>query len=70
MLQDYDRQLFNGFLARRTPDILITSPGAHDCLHYPAEYQHHGLEMQRYYQHLRLVRCHLDSPPLGILRLH
>ena len=32
-LQDYDRQLFNGFLAGKTPDIIITSPGAHDCVH-------------------------------------
>ena len=55
-LQDYDRQLFNSFAAGRTPDLIITSPGAHDCFHYPAEYSHHGLELRRYYQHLHLVR--------------
>lgn len=62
-LQDYDRQLFNGFLAGKTPDIIITSPGAHDCVHYPAEWYHHGLEMRRYYQDLHRVRCSTASSP-------
>ena len=60
-LQDYDRQLFNSFAAGRTPDLIITSPGAHDCFHYPAEYAHHGLELRRYYQHLHLVLA-ISSP--------
>ena len=55
-LQDYDRQLFNSFAAGKTPDLIITSPGAHDCFHYPVELAHHGLELRRYYQHLHLVR--------------
>ena len=32
--------------------MLVTSPGTHDCMHYPAEFYHHGLEMRRYAQHL------------------
>ena len=68
-LQDYDRQLFNSFAAGRTPDLIITSPGAHDCFHYPAEYSHHSLELRRYYQHLHLVRTISHSADLKASQL-
>ena len=57
MYEDYDRALFNSWAANTTPDIIFTSPGTHDCMHYPAEHYHHGLEMRRYAEHLHLVSC-------------
>jgi hypothetical protein len=55
MYEDYDRALFNSFAANNTPNIIVTSPGTHDCMHYPAEFYHHGLQMRRYAEHLQSV---------------
>lgn len=63
MYEDYDRALFNSFAANSTPNIIVTSPGTHDCMHYPAEYYHHGLQMKRYAEHLHLVRLLLLKEP-------
>lgn len=56
MYEDYDRALFYSFAADNTPNIIVTSPGTHDCMHYPAEYYHHGLQMKRFAEHLHSVR--------------
>jgi hypothetical protein len=56
LYEDYDRALFGGLPANGTPSLLVTSPGTHDCMHYPAEFFHHGLEMRRFAQHMHLVR--------------
>lgn len=55
MYEDYDRTLFNDFAVNTTPHILVTSPGTHDCMHYPAEYYHHGLQMRRFAQHMHML---------------